>query len=328
MKDRILILGNGFDLDLGLKTSYRDFCNSRYWPFNKLQYDYNYDGGRYTFPLSLSDALLLEKNNSTWFDIEATLGKYACLKRGDDRGYVRPKTLQQADIDRTQYESLVSNLRAYLQEVQEKAQINKDSIAAQVFRAVIENGYFNKIFTFNYTDLKSLALSIGIQKEFWHTHMHGTLEKGIILGIESRMDFDPLYRFMCKEYNPNYETRLLIRCLNEAQEIVIFGHSLSAIDYHYFQSFFKKQSEDILTKEQSKEITIFTYDTESQFDICDQLRNMNDRKLDSLFGNNILRIFRTSDCRNTSQYNKFLNHLRRTSKDTDHENLNRLASMI
>lgn len=326
MKDRILILGNGFDLDLGLKTSYRDFCNSKYWPFNRLQYDY--ERGGYSIPMSLSDALLLEKNNNTWFDIEATLGKYACYKRRDDSGYVLPETLEQVDIDKTQYESLVLNLNAYLQDIQKKTQINKDSIAAQVFRAIIRNGYFNKIFTFNYTDLNFLARNMGVQQDFWYAHMHGTLEKGIILGIESRMDFDPLYRFMCKEYNPNYETRLLIRSLNEAQEVVFFGHSLSAIDYHYFMSFFKKQSEDILSKEQSKEITIFTYDIESQFDICDQLRNMNDRKLDSLFGNNILRLFRTSDCQDTSQYNEFLDHLRKTSKDADHEKLNRLASMI
>lgn len=326
MKDRILILGNGFDLDLGLKTSYKDFCNSRYWPFNKLQY--NYGNGGYTFPMSLSDALLLEKNNKTWFDIEATLGKYACHKRRDDSGYVHPETLERADIDKTQYESLVSNLKAYLQDIQKKAQINKDSIAAQVFRALIQNGYFNKIFTFNYTNLNYLAQQIGIRQDFWYTHMHGNLEEGIILGIESRMDFDPLYRFMCKEYNPYYQTRLLIRSLNEAQEVVFFGHSLSGIDYHYFHSFFKKQSEEILTKEQSKEITIFTYNIESQFDICDQLRNMNDRRLDSLFGNNILRIFRTSDCQDTPQYSEFLDHLKKTSKDSDNKKLNSLAAMI
>lgn len=326
MKDRILILGNGFDLDLGLKTSYKDFYDSRYWPFKKLQHDY--DKGQYTRPVSLCDALLLEKRNNSWFDIEATLGKYACHKRSDDGGYVHPDTIAQVETDKTQYESLVTNLKSYLQEVQKNANIDTDSIAAQVFKAIIANGYFNKIFTFNYTNLKSLALRMGIQQDFWYTHMHGTLNKGIILGIESRVDFDPLYRFMCKEYNPNYETRLLIRLLNEAQEVVFFGHSLSAIDYHYFQSFFKKQSEDILTKEHSKEITIFTYDTESQFDICDQLRNMNDRRLDSLFGNNILRIFRTSDCQDTEQYIAFLDHLKKTSKAADQGKLNRVANMI
>ena len=97
---------------------------------------------------------------------------------------------------------------------------------------------------------------------------------------------------------------------------------------HYFPSFFKKQSEEILTKEQSKEITIFTYNIESQFDICDQLRNMNDRRLDSLFGNNILRIFRTSDCQDTPQYSEFLDHLKKTSKDSDNKKLNSLAAMI
>lgn len=326
MKDRLLILGNGFDLDLGLKTSYRDFCNSRYWPFKKLQHDY--DKGGYTFPMSLSDALLLEKNNSTWFDIEATLGRYACHKRRDESGYIHQDYIEQAETDKTQYEILVSNLQHYLKEIQNNSEINRDSVAAQVFRAIIGNGYFNKIFTFNYTDLNFLARNIGVQQDFWYTHMHGTLDNGIILGIESRMDFEPLYRFMCKEYNPYYETRLLIRSLNEAQEVVFFGHSLSAIDYHYFMSFFKKQSEDILSKEQSKEITIFTYDIESQFDICDQLRNMNDRKLDSLFGNNILRILRTSDCQNTEPYNSFLDHLEKTSKGSDREKMNRLASMI
>lgn len=325
MKDRILILGNGFDLDLGLKTSYKDFCKSRYWPFKKLQHIYD---GRYTFPMSLSDSLLLEKDNNTWFDIEATMGKYACHKRRDKSGYVHADSIETAKNDKTQYECLMSSLRDYLQEVQEKTQIKRDSIAAQVFISIINNGYYNKIFTFNYTNLKYLAEQIGVNQAFRYTHMHGSLDSGIILGIESRMDFDPLYRFMCKEYNPFYQTRLLIRYLNEAQEVIFFGHSLSAIDYHYFQSFFKKQSEDILNKEQSKKITIFTYDIESQFDICDQLRNMNERKLDSLFGNNILQIFRTKDCQNTPQYHAFLDHLKKTSKTADNERLKRLSSML
>lgn len=32
MYNNILILGNGFDLDLGLPTKYSDFANSEYWP--------------------------------------------------------------------------------------------------------------------------------------------------------------------------------------------------------------------------------------------------------------------------------------------------------
>lgn len=28
----LFIVGNGFDIDLGLKTSYKSFVESRYWP--------------------------------------------------------------------------------------------------------------------------------------------------------------------------------------------------------------------------------------------------------------------------------------------------------
>lgn len=42
MAKKILILGNGFDIDLGLKTRYSDFANSKIWEKlmeNSLQYD-------------------------------------------------------------------------------------------------------------------------------------------------------------------------------------------------------------------------------------------------------------------------------------------------
>ena len=326
MKDRILIIGNGFDLDLGMKTSYKDFFNSRFWPFHKTLYDYS--PNNYSYPQALSDALLMEKEESNWFDIEGAMGRYACHRRRDDSGYVHPDCVERAQDDKTQYEKITSDLKAYLLDVQKKTEIKTDSVAAQVFKAIIGNGYFDKIFTFNYTDLKSIAATLRVNTDFWYTHMHGSLDTEIILGIESRMEFDPLYRFMCKEYNPNYETRLLIRFLNEAEEVVIFGHSLGEIDYHYFQSFFKKQSADILTKEESKRITIFTHDTESQMDICDQLRNMNDRRLDSLYGNNILQIFRTEDCSETVQFQEFLRHLKDTSKARHHAKMESISSMI
>lgn len=34
MNNKVLVLGNGFDIDLGLKTKYRDFADSEFWPFN------------------------------------------------------------------------------------------------------------------------------------------------------------------------------------------------------------------------------------------------------------------------------------------------------
>ena len=35
MPHNVLILGNGFDLDIGYKTRYSDFVNSSFWPFKE-----------------------------------------------------------------------------------------------------------------------------------------------------------------------------------------------------------------------------------------------------------------------------------------------------
>ena len=39
MRKKVFIIGNGFDLNLGWKTSYKDFISSEYWPLkNKESY--------------------------------------------------------------------------------------------------------------------------------------------------------------------------------------------------------------------------------------------------------------------------------------------------
>lgn len=40
MYKKILILGNGFDLDFGLKSRYRDFMNSQIWKRAKEKVDF------------------------------------------------------------------------------------------------------------------------------------------------------------------------------------------------------------------------------------------------------------------------------------------------
>lgn len=42
MAKKILILGNGFDIDLGLKTRYSDFANSEIWG-NLIENIYYFD---------------------------------------------------------------------------------------------------------------------------------------------------------------------------------------------------------------------------------------------------------------------------------------------
>lgn len=93
---RILIIGNGFDLNLGLKTGYKDFITSKY--FKTLVKNRN--------PIA---EYFNEKNElNNWVDIEKELTEYSII--------VKNKNL---DI-KENFEEIKLALINYLKEAQEK----------------------------------------------------------------------------------------------------------------------------------------------------------------------------------------------------------------
>lgn len=308
-KNVLFIIGNGFDIDLGLPTSYRDFVKSEYWPCHSpipemvdhLVYDTK----------CLHNYLNEQTTINSWYDLENILGKYACCPPGYHNGSFGQRTIQQAQADKLLYDNLVHSLTMYLKSTMLNKP-NNDSVAARVLRQLLSQDFNLKIFSFNYTDLNILASELGIADKFKTIHVHGDLNNGIILGIERKLEFCPAYRYMCKEYNHNYTSTTLIHHLDTFNYIIIFGHSLSSIDYHYFQTFFHNQSRDILDMAKRKSITIFTYNEESAWDIRDQLSCMNNNRLDRLYANNDFRIIRT-DGTDVVKVQKFLEDLSRFS---------------
>ena len=108
--DDVLILGNGFDLDLGLKTSYRDYYNSKYWPFNNP----------YT---KMGDYLNGERLLNEWMDLEEKLGDYAC--NATNITWVSKRN------DKEDYSQLITGLESYLSKAENGA-IKTKSTAAKV----------------------------------------------------------------------------------------------------------------------------------------------------------------------------------------------------
>ena len=100
MDNTLLILGNGFDLDLGFRTSYGAFMESQeFQNFQEATYL-----GKY-----LSD----EQNKSkTWIDIEKELSKY-CLEIKQS-GLMTPMKTYGRKILQKEYESLKDALKKYL----------------------------------------------------------------------------------------------------------------------------------------------------------------------------------------------------------------------
>lgn len=74
----LLIIGNGFDIDLGLKTRYSDFIESGYYPIKgRMSFDYDYsDIEEY----SLLQYLKMSYSNKRWIDIETSLLDYIKIK--------------------------------------------------------------------------------------------------------------------------------------------------------------------------------------------------------------------------------------------------------
>lgn len=207
--DKLLfIIGNGFDIDLGLKTSYRSFVESEFWPCQHRLFSKE-DVKKYDMTECLHDILHEDTTSNSWYDLEAIMAEYAtCLCGYRPTFEVSDSMKQQAKDDKIIYDKIIESLTVYLREVQ-KGKLNHDSAAAIILRLLIESSFDVRIYSFNYTDIKTFASKLGLKDSLDVTYMHGNLNDGIILGIESNMDFCPPYRYMCKEYSPHYQSRFL-----------------------------------------------------------------------------------------------------------------------
>lgn len=315
---KILILGNGFDLDLGLKSRYSDFMNSGIWKNAKK----NIDILRYSIL-----AFLEEKNKlESWFDVEAELLNYALeITEGT---YRSPQ-----DSDKEGFELYQAKLKEYLQKQEDSYKTNTAPTALVVMNAVLANGFFSDIYTFNYTNVQKLLSRYFVPFTVRTTYMHGSLRNSdnIILGIETEKKIHHSYQFLFKTNSRFYAYNNLIDGMNEADEIVFFGHSINGMDFPYFKDFFMKQSrpsEDFTRKT----ITIFTYDDDSQQAIKNNFREAG-ISLRELMSRNDLTFIETKRLRDGDEHEEekldlFLSHLEHDSRATEEANLNRLAQML
>lgn len=278
---RLLIIGNGFDLDLGRATRYSDFANSEFWPKNLNSELYKY----------LNQKSQIEK----WFDLEGELANYV-QKVGCTIEAYRSLIPETAEKDAQDFKIIVDAMISYLKSAQ-NVDVKSESFAARIFSMVCRNSAFRKIYSFNYTDLSRVARQLSLPEMSNIEYVHGCLADGTaILGVNDLVDtIDGNYDFMRKSFNPHYSSHPVAFDLRDAGEIVFFGHSLGDNDYHYFQSFFKHQCEENIELNERRKITIFTYNESSRMEIMRTLHKMNKGRTSMLFQNSILNIFYTCD---------------------------------
>lgn len=273
----VLVIGNGFDLDLGLKTQFSHFAESPLWP------------ERPAGTANMYDVLNRQKKISKWLDLEQLLVQYASNRNGSTSPAF-------ALSDKSFYNKLSNALSLYLKDQQE-SEIRKSSNAAKLLEVILSVHHWVKIYSFNYTDLHLLANKLGLTPKFTYEHVHGSLkDDSVILGIPDSADVHSNYEFLYKTFNKNYSSHEILYDLLDADEVIFFGHSLSPVDYHYFQRFFRMQCRSDMKRSEGKRITIFTYDETARISILKQLREMNDKRTDLLMNQNAFQIFMTDGC--------------------------------
>ena len=268
MAEIAIIIGNGFDLDLGLKTRYSDFMKSP--EFKEI-----YDNSRKINSLySLLEYLNERAELENWFDMELAIHDYVLEHNNIETEY--------EDAIKEEFESLKLALCKYLKRITSEFEVHDYKISHTFLEIFCHNIQTTRQFFFNYTNPWALLdklndegtgliekLSKGLDST---TYVHGSLEKNeIVLGCDllSGESVNKKLSFMYK-YNMLKQPNHIARHIMEAKEIIFFGHSVNEMDFGYFREFFKAAS---ASPEPARHITFITLDEKSERDIKDNIRN-------------------------------------------------------
>lgn len=253
---RCLIIGNGFDLNMGLPTSYRDFLKSVEFKAISQNNDQNRN--------SLLNYIKEQFTIYNWCDLEAELLEYAKTSK--------LKSPEEIKMAQEEYSSLTIAIENYLLRIVKSKPISDDCAASKLLRRFLLMSNENPIFSFNYTPLDCFCNYLCISNRPHVNYIHGSLvDKNIILGTEYGNDHFPRnLSFLLKANSPHYQSTNFQETIKQTENIFIFGHSLNAIDAVYFKSFF----DDCVRNRAEHNIFIITKDNESARSIKDNIRAM------------------------------------------------------
>ncbi len=284
MKETIVILGNGFDMALGMKSSYRDFYESDFWPFNPQ----DKSSGVRIRQRSGLDTFLHGNMQDNWYNLENLLAQYAL-----DIKSIEPEQLEH---DEKCFELLKKSLFEFINNAQHQ-RLNISSFnKAKRFIECIFQCRRPKIYTFNYTAFDQFAALFCFDNKEAIT-VHGSIDgNNIVVGIDNDKDILREYNFLKKMSEPTYKSSNIVRDLLNAEEVLIFGHSLAQNDFNFFEPFFKKHSkESISNSDKLCKIRIFTANNKSKNNVLSNIAEMTGNKINLLFAQTDLKFIRTAD---------------------------------
>lgn len=266
-EETLLIVGNGFDLSIGFKTSYGDFMKSSYFPHEETSNLCSYLHKQY-------------EENMGWIDIENELSEYSRMLTTKKLNAKKYNTILDIGSLREEYDELKSSLKCYLQEETNRAfDPSPDNPANRVIDQLPAD---SKIISFNYTSI--------IERLTWDKfkdskgnllHIHGSLAPydDIVFGVEDSAKLSKEHVFLYKAYSPHLKVQEFSDWLNSAERIIFYGYSLGDTDRQYFEKFFRK----LCSGDSSFTELVFYYYGQASYDnLIWQLQMLTNHKLTQL----------------------------------------------
>lgn len=279
----LLILGNGFDLDLGLNTSYADFVRSDIFK-NELENKEN----------RLAIKIKEDYEHKGWVDVELSI-----------KNYVLGNEIKNREIKevKEEFDDICNSIGEFMSS--ECGRMNSSPIfkgvAGKLLR-VLSNHEDLKIQSFNYTRFPIIEKRLKLEN--WN-FVHGcvfpyyldTVEIPIV-GCDADERIPLEYSFIIKTHRHHYKPSTIKKDLSDAELVIVFGHSFGETDNNYFV--------DFISNCHAKKVIVFTRDCDSEQKILQRFIVMGGCGIvEKLKCNNLLEIFYTS-CENNDEVERFL----------------------
>lgn len=252
----MLITGNGFDLNLGMKTGYKDF----FYQMEAIGFWERYKNNR------LLSYIYAKGAKECWYSFEEIIKDYAIKNSEISKPIINDCNVA-LTLLKDELCKFIGNARPIYGIYHAASKIlcalfGCDGLGAKAWNENIQNRYdefiekFNlpkfRFVTFNYTDpnlwlmriikifvAKPLTENISNMAEYVY-NIHGKLGENIVFGTDEdyRVPRDLWFLRKCHYLGNNTKSKFY-RDLCSSKRIVIFGHSVHRIDFEYYEKFFK-----------------------------------------------------------------------------------------
>lgn len=232
MINKVVIIGNGFDIDQGLNTSYQDFLE------NGIQTPVFETNQILNHIQSLRDQL-----QPNWSDLELVLAKLLMTDVSNLDESIWNENLSKGYIQVTRL------LKSYIASEQRYFTQSQKFNSTRPSYAFLENLHASEfenitIFDFNYTNtVQNILSSLPLKGNIEHIKVHGSIDQDeIIFGVENYGDIRIPSKFVYakKSNSPVFYNGRIADKMISTNEIHIFGHSLGESDEVHLGEYFSR----------------------------------------------------------------------------------------